>query len=321
MSKLRTMGRSASDLVRVFSGRVVVLVSAVLVAMSGYVIAPASVAAAEGKAPLIESVGWAIGGEIVVSARIDPDGLATSYEIKLACAICGPPGYAPATGQLPAVKETITESLNLTGIKPGSYRFEAYVHNAAGYDLDRSELTVPEPPPGAFPNGYGWGETYTPTISAGAVASGEATALRIFEEAEARRQQARKEEEVRHAAEQAETRRVEEEQAREAAARERREEVAGHPACVVPLLTGDTLATARHALAKAHCRLGRVHRPARRMRRHGRLRVIRQGARPGSHRRHRTLVALWLGVSGRRTKHGLRQHRLSTGRVGRSSKP
>jgi hypothetical protein len=72
----------------------------------------------------------------------------------------------------------------------------------------------------------------------------------------------------------------------EAAARERterEEEEAEHPACHVPALKGDTLAAARHALAKAHCRLGAIHRPTHH---HGTLYVSLNltGMEPGAYR-------------------------------------
>lgn len=49
--------------------------------------------------------------------------------------------------------------------------------------------------------------------------------------------------------------------------------------CVVPRLAHMTIGTATLALRRAHCRLGRVHRPHH-IPRHHRLRVIKQSARP-----------------------------------------
>jgi hypothetical protein len=59
---------------------------------------------------------------------------------------------------------------------------------------------------------------------------------------------------------------------------EHEEQGAEHPACLVPALKGDTLAVAGRALAKAHCRLGKVTRPAHRR---TALIVARQSARHG----------------------------------------
>ncbi|MFZ2051951.1 MAG: SMP-30/gluconolactonase/LRE family protein [Solirubrobacteraceae bacterium] len=54
--------------------------------------------------------------------------------------------------------------------------------------------TAPVVPPGAFPNGIGGGEQYTATISAGELASAEATAKQIYAEAEAARQESKEQE-------------------------------------------------------------------------------------------------------------------------------
>lgn len=52
----------------------------------GFALAPAFAIAGEGSAPEIVSTEWGIGGEVSVGASINPEGLLTSYEIKLACA-------------------------------------------------------------------------------------------------------------------------------------------------------------------------------------------------------------------------------------------
>ncbi len=49
------------------------------------VLLPAPALAVEGKPPMIESMGTGIGGEVTVSAHINPEGLETTYEIKLEC--------------------------------------------------------------------------------------------------------------------------------------------------------------------------------------------------------------------------------------------
>lgn len=62
--------------------------------------------------------------------------------------------------------------------------------------------------------------------------------------------------------------------------------------CLVPSLRGDALRTARRALSKAHCKLGRVFGP----RRHrARLVVTRQGERAGALLFNETPVAVRLG--------------------------
>jgi hypothetical protein len=311
VASLRAIGRHAAEFLRtVFVPRRFALVLAAAGTLTAGALLPACAAAAVGKAPMIESVEASGGREVVLSASINPGGLASSYEIKLACAVCGPPGYAPATGELPAVQEPITVSLDLPGIKPGSYGFEVLARNAAGYALYRGELTVQESPPGALPGGLGGGEQYTPEVSPGALASAEAIAKQLFAEAEARR----REERATEAKQAEEARRValeaEEREAREAAARERREAEADHPACIVPALKGDTLTEARSVLAKAHCRLGRLHRLARR---HGAARVLREGTRPGTHLGNGAPVALWLGVRHGGAKRIARGHQSERG--------
>ncbi len=69
-------------------------------------------------------------------------------------------------------------------------------------------------------------------------------------------------------------------------------EAGKHPACVVPSLKGDTLAAARSALVKAHCRLGRVSRPAYRG---SAPRVISQTARHGKRLPAGASIAVVLG--------------------------
>ena len=70
------------------------------------------------------------------------------------------------------------------------------------------------------------------------------------------------------------------------------------PRCVVPKLKGKTLGQAKTALSKAHCRLGRVHRP--KPRKHHRLpKLVVTKSSPGarSSRPNGTRVALTLGAA------------------------
>lgn len=219
--------------------------------------------AAEGKPPVIVSTGWGIGGKVTVEAEINPEGLATSYEIRLECQTCGPAGYSPSVGQLPAVNEARAVSLDLTGIQPGSYRFDVLATNSAGEAFRSSELKVPPIPPGACPNGCSTNEPYKAEVSKASRESAERQAAIIVAEAEAKRRQEAREHEEQKANEAAAS------YAAEAAALEKREEEEAAtdkptPVCIVPSLRGDTLRAARRALTKAHCRLGRVYWPARR---------------------------------------------------------
>ena len=258
-------------------------------------LAPVSAAAgAEGRPPEIVSTGWGIGGQVTVNAQINPEGFETTYEVKLACSSCAPAGYSPATGTLPAVNEPST--LTLTGIAPGSYRFDVLAHNSAGEANRPGEFAVPEVPPGSFPEGTGTGQEYGAGIPPWSAELADAQSAQTVKEYEAKQAKEHEETKAREAAqlaaEAAELKQAEVREAQEAAVRERseREEAeAEHPACLVPALKGDTLAAARRALAKAHCHLGTVHRPAH----HGALRVSAQGAPAGEQLAHGARVALW----------------------------
>ncbi len=290
-----------------------VLAAAVLAALA---LTPA-IAAATGKAPVIVSLSSGDGGEITVGAKINPHGLKTSYELALVCHACGPAGYQPAVGQLPAAEEAQTVSLNLTGIEPGAYRFYAYATNADGEAFQEGELNVPpgSPCPDGCPTPN---PPYSPPELPWANQSGNEAAERTVAEQRAKEheEQQAKEAAEQRVAEAAALKRRQEEQAaqaetevqraRETAARARQERErleAEHPACRVPALKGDTLTAARRALAKAHCRLGAVHQPAYH---HGTLRVSAQGTPAGEQLAGGARVALTLGAkqaSRRRRKH------------------
>jgi hypothetical protein len=79
-----------------------VLAGCAILSAAALLAAPAL--AAGGKPPVIVSTGSGIGGEVTVEAEINPKGLETSYEVRLECQTCGPAGYSPSVGQLPAVK-------------------------------------------------------------------------------------------------------------------------------------------------------------------------------------------------------------------------
>ena len=261
------------------------------VVVGGLIAAPAFAAGP----PIIENVASSTGGRITVSVTIDPEGLETASEIKLSCATCGPPGYAPAVGRLPAIYEARTTTLDLTGIQPGTYGFEVIAHNAAGAVKLQDELTVPAS--GGCPQACPV-EPHESELSQGFLEASRQWAEGAPERE--RERQAVKEREERQAIEAAarqdgDTAALERDHEEERAAlaerrtAERREAEERAP-CVVPALRGDTLASARSALAKAHCRLGRVTR----LHGHGDRRVVRQGARPGKRLPHGARVALSL---------------------------
>ncbi len=78
-------------------------------------------------------------------------------------------------------------------------------------------------------------------------------------------------------------------EANEAAARQ----AGKRPSCVVPSLKGDTLVAARRSLVNAHCRLGKVNRPAYRG---SALRVISQSTQHGKRLPARATIAVVLGL-------------------------
>lgn len=150
----------------------------------------------------------------------------------------------------------------------------------------RGEPSEEPSSPQPFPSGTGGtGPVLAPYL--GAAAGQFATQV---VETEARRRAAKEQEEQK----------AREAYSAEQAALEQRQqamETAGHeagkpPACVVPSLRGDTLAAARHALVKAHCRLGRVRRPAHRG---SALRVISQSIQHGKRLPAGATIAVGLG--------------------------
>lgn len=239
--------------------------------------------AVEGGRPVIVSMDWGFGGQITVGANINPEGLETVYEIAVECPeVCGlEPAAQRTVGELPADKEKHEVTLDVTGITPGIHFYWVRASNAAGEAYWRTQIEVPAPPPGACPQGCSSGKPYETelsqaTIEQSAQFGAEAPARQAAREAQAARELAE-----RHAGEQAaaQARLAEERAAREH--QEEQEQAARRGSvqvCTVPQLHGDTLPAARRALARAHCRLGHIHMPARAGRR---LRITGQSPRPG----------------------------------------
>jgi hypothetical protein len=294
--KLRIMRRQAAHTPR-RARRPLGLAAATLAALA---LTPAT-AAASGP-PVIGPVtrGGQPTGEGIVEAQIDPEGHETTYKISADCEV--PAKCQHTEGTLPADNEEHTVTLTLSGLQPGvTYHFDIHAASGAGEADWPGEFTVPEVPPGACPNGCSKNEQYGSEVPQWLINesnSESAETLKKYEEQQDREQQEKKAQEAaRHAAEEAELKQAEERDAQEAAARERterEEEEAEHPACRVPALKGDTLTAARRALARAHCRLGDVHRPAHH---HGTLRVSAQGAPVGERLAHGARVALWCGAT------------------------
>ncbi len=225
----------------------------------------AAATASASEPPLIEKMFAGIGGEVEIGAKIDPGGLETSYRINLGCDSCQPRN-PQATGELPPVEELIPISFSLADLQAGRYEFAVYADNADGEVSKEFEFEVP-PFTGSFPDGT----SEAKVIEAPHLGSSTEQLMAI----------ALREQEQRHAKELEELKRTEELTARP------RSEFMPPPeptppqpkaVCLVPKLRGDTLAVARHALAKAHCELGPVDAHKRRR---GTPRVTSQSPKPG----------------------------------------
>jgi hypothetical protein len=215
------------------------------------------VAAASGP-PVIENL--ALGGtQAEVGGKINPEGLETTYEIRVECKgegpiyACEPLSGPRGTGTLAAGSVGQEVSLNVAELTPGAYWIGVLASNAAGKAFERGNAVIPSIPPGAAPEGIGAGELYNPPMPAWIIESAQRAAERAVAE------QTEKE------------------------ARERAAEPATKPSsarCVVPSLIGDTLTGARRLLARARCTLGRVAYA----RRHGRrLHIVSQRPARGTH--------------------------------------
>lgn len=241
----------------------------------------------------------------VFEAQINPHNSTTTYEFAITQQLRNPansgnhPEPAPeglraVGGPIPAGAGNTKVSGTVTGLERGYvYWWEVVASNLAGET--RSETKSFEYfYTGGFPYGSP-GTIYTPTVSPCELEVAQQRAVTMTSAAEAeRRQQARKHEEqiadealVSYALEETALKQREEEEAREASKREE----AKHPVCRVPALKGDTLAVARRALVKAHCRVGTVHRPAHH---HGSLYVSAQSAKAGERLGHGAHVGLTL---------------------------
>jgi hypothetical protein len=233
---------------------------------------PGTALASEPRRPAIESMSAGADSEITAGAQINPEGLDTGYEITVECrgigAACEPLSNPPhGAGMIPASFTGQEVSLNVTGLEPGTYWFSVVAQNSLGVAYQRSNiLNVPPVPSGACPTGCpSTGEQYGSEIPVWFGKAAEEQAARTLAEYQAKQRQAAKEQEEQQA------RAAAFRSAQEAALRQREaeehetNEPPAHPEqrCNVPALRGLTLSAARRALSKAHCRLGRISRPAR----------------------------------------------------------
>ncbi len=274
--------------------RVLAGVFAVGAILAGVLLAAPAPAAAS--LPTIISTAWApTTSEVLLEAKIDPGGLATSYEIQVEC-----PDHIPCQrteGTLPAVDGGLTVILALSYPQYGStYWFTVTAHNADGEASKRSEVELPSNPPNIPPGACPFGgcppqQPYKPPELSWANQSGNEAAERTVREQHAKEQaEQQAKEAAAHQAAEAEARKHAAEAAQAATAAQQQEE-AEHSACTVPALKGDTLTTARHALTHAHCRLGKITQPRHH---HGTLYITAQAPRPGEQLAEGAPVALTL---------------------------
>jgi hypothetical protein len=251
--------------------------------------------AAEGVDPVIEAVSATnvTGTSATLEAQINPEGSETRYKFRLEWQDLDPPARGEAIpggeqvdeGVIAAGSTNQRVSTDLTGLQPGNvYWYSVVAINAAG-------RTVSGPytfgGTGVYPEGLGpgppwkfetplWLEEFERKWTVGGMAREEATQRQLVTEREEQQAQ-----EVGRLAAEA--------QAKVAPAKP---PTRLGPVCVVPSLHGATLRAARHVLAKAHCRLGKVSQPSRHR---GALVVTGQDVRRGRKLAAGALVAVSLG--------------------------
>lgn len=244
-------------------------------------------------------------------AQVKPEGLETKYEIWLEFPACSGGGTCETMvqqrvveGRIAAASEWQAVSAEVKSLRwSSSYTFWVYAKNGAGKaeGPHQSFQTGSEPPkaPSGSEGGSGMGAPYEsktePWVWEGASNSANEAPKR-----EAERVAKHKEEEERLAKEAAE-RATKEREAHEAGERagkeaaERERLAASAAMCVVPSLKGDSLAAARSALRKAHCKLGKITSPHGH-RRHGALVVLSQSHPRGAKLPGGSAVAVRLGA-------------------------
>lgn len=269
--------------------------------------ASAGLPACEAKSPTIESLTLkevTMAG-VSLEAAIDPQGNETRYEFLTVWRALKPgergeplPAGSPTQeGHIGAGYGDVTVTAFLSGLQPGyTYWFEL-VATSLGNNA-RSTIAVTYFDPDWYESGLAEGPPYVPPDRAGcADESGNLAA------AETVRKQREKE------AQEAAAKEVMAKEAKEALPKRPAEEhsAASLPtSCIVPSVRGDTLSAARRAIARAHCRLGRLRRPSHY---HGALVVMRQTPRRGSTLGNRASVTLVLGPAHRHRPFKVRQRR------------
>jgi len=237
-----------------------------------------------------------------IEVPINPEDAETSWEIFLECQnaqrdnqSCEPltVGSQHQQGVLAPSMEAQTVTDTVTGLQPDYlYKYTVLASNAAGkagyvgdgFITCPSQGSCPQQP---FLEGLSWWNI-----------EGAEREAREAPRLEEERERKKKEEEERPMKEAAE-RAAHEREIREAGERAGREAaeraaLARSSVCVVPRLTGDSLAEARRALERDHCRLGRLTEPPDHRGHRGRLVVVKQSVHSGSKLAAGSSVALTL---------------------------
>jgi len=243
-----------------------------------------------------------------IEVPINPEGSETSYEVWLECQnaqennqSCEPLTVGPQRQQgilsLGFEQQIVTDAV--TGLQPGYlYKYRVIATNSAGRAGYVGDGFITCPSQGPCPS-----QPYLSGLSLWVIEGAEREANeapRLEEEREAKaKEEAERpaKEAAARAAHEREVREAGERAGREAAERERlaKEQIAKQAAagmCHVPSVKGDSLAAARRALGKAHCKLGKVSRPRGH---HKTLVVTSQGAKSGKTLADGAAVAVKVG--------------------------
>ncbi len=279
--------------------RRVALLAALGIAVCCAVLPAASFASS---APSIGSTSAKVSqNEATLKAPIRPHGLETKYEIWLQCtsqSCTSTEGQRVADGSIQAGRLEQEVSVALTSLVwETTYRFEVIASNTDGTVRSYPQtFETGSPPPPGCPDGCSEDKPVESKLEQWVLEGAEREAKEAPKLEEER--EAKAKEEAERPAKEAAARAAKEREVREAGERAGREaaeqeaKVNAAPSCVVPRLKDDSLAVARHALGKAHCKLGKVSKPRGQ---HKTLVVTGQGTKGGKRLANGAAVAVKLG--------------------------
>jgi hypothetical protein len=235
---------------------------------------------------------------VTLQAEVNPEGAETSWEIYLECQgpsegqqyPCGAVAGGPQRheGRIAAGAGPELVHATVTGLSPGYfYKYSILATNSSGTEGWVGSQFFACPSTGPCGGGFWKGQAYW-IVEAERRNGSEAPRREAERQAQKQHEEeARRNEQLEREAHERKLREEGERAGREAAARER----LAHTRCVVPRLKGDTLSRARKGLRAAHCKLGKVTRPAS----GGGFVVTHQGVRPGRKLPNGSAVAVTLG--------------------------